>query len=127
MANEQNLKPNEQRTPEERRELARVAGIASGVARRRRRALREAADIYLALPVKDKRRLKKLVGKDIPLDDIDNQMAMVVGLVEAATAGDARAANVIVKLLGEAVPSNSNDDQLEKAAELLGGIDSVIK
>ena len=127
MANEQNLKPNEQRTPEERRELARVAGIASGVARRRRRALREAADIYLALPVKDKRRLKKLVGKDIPLDDIDNQMAMVVGLVEAATAGDARAANVIVKLLGEAVPSNSNIDQLEKAAELLGGIDSVIK
>lgn len=127
MANEQNLKPNEQRTPEERRELARVAGIASGVARRRRRALREAADIYLALPVKDKRRLKKLVGKDIPLDDIDNQMAMVVGLVEAATAGDARAANVIVKLLGEAVPSNSNNDQLEKAAELLGGIDSVIK
>lgn len=127
MANEQNLKPNEQRTPEERRELARVAGIASGVARRRRRALREAADIYLALPVKDKRRLKKLVGKDIPLDDIDNQMAMVVGLVEAATAGDARAANVIVKLLGEAVPSNSDNDQLEKAAELLGGIDSVIK
>lgn len=127
MANEQNLKPNEQRTPEERRELARVAGIASGVARRRRRALREAADIYLALPVKDKRRLKKLVGKDIPLDDIDNQMAMVVGLVEAATAGDARAANVIVKLLGEAVPSNSNNDQLQKAAELLGGIDSVIK
>ena len=127
MANEQNLKPNEQRTPEERRELARVAGIASGVARRRRRALREAADIYLALPVKDKRRLKKLVGKDIPPDDIDNQMAMVVGLVEAATAGDARAANVIVKLLGEAVPSNSNNDQLEKAAELLGGIDSVIK
>lgn len=127
MANEQNLKPNEQRTPEERRELARVAGIASGVARRRRKALREAADIYLALPVKDKRRLKKLVGKDIPLDDIDNQMAMVVGLVEAATAGDARAANVIVKLLGEAVPSNSDNDQLEKAAELLGGIDSVIK
>lgn len=127
MANEQNLKPNEQRTPEERRELARVAGIASGVARRRRRALREAADIYLALPVKDKRRLKKLVGKDIPLDDIDNQMAMVVGLVEAATAGDARAANVIVKLLGEAVPSNSDNDQLEKAAELLGGIGSVIK
>lgn len=127
MANEQNLKPNEQRTPEERRELARVAGIASGVARRRRRALREAADIYLALPVKDKRRLKKLAGKDIPLDDIDNQMAMIVGLVEAATAGDARAANVIVKLLGEAIPSNSNNDQLEKAAELLGGIDSVIK
>ena len=34
MANEQNLVPNENRTPEERRENARKAGIASGEARR---------------------------------------------------------------------------------------------
>lgn len=34
-------------------------------------------------------------------EDIDNQMAMIIGLTMAATAGDARAAKVIVDLLGD--------------------------
>ena len=37
MANEQNLIPNENRTPTERRENARKAGIASGEARRKKK------------------------------------------------------------------------------------------
>lgn len=47
MANVQNLIPNEQRTPEERRENARKAGIASGEARRRAKSFQEAAQIIL--------------------------------------------------------------------------------
>ena len=59
---------------------------------------------------------------------IDNQMAMIVGLAEAATAGDARAATVIVKLLGEETPrEDTGADQLTRAAELLEGIDGVIE
>lgn len=34
-------------------------------------------------------------------DDIDNQMAMIIGLTWAATAGNAKAAKVIIDLLGE--------------------------
>ena len=45
----------------------------------------------------------------IDTEDIDNQMAMIVGLTEAATAGDASAANVIVKLLGEDKPQSDSD------------------
>ena len=41
MANEQNLVPNEARTPSERRENARKAGIASGKARRERKLIKE--------------------------------------------------------------------------------------
>jgi len=40
--NYQNLVQNKQRTPEERRESARKAGIASGDSRREKRAIREA-------------------------------------------------------------------------------------
>lgn len=101
MANEKNLIPNSQRTPSERRENARKAGIASGEARRRKRALKDAAELYLSLPVSDKRKLNKLKRKYIDPEDIDNQMAMIVGLTEAATRGDARAGRLIVDILGE--------------------------
>lgn len=48
MANPENLIPNEQRTPSQRRENARKAGKASGEARRRRKAMREAFDELLS-------------------------------------------------------------------------------
>lgn len=101
MPNEKNLIPNDQRTPEERRQNAQKAGIASGVSRRRKRSLKEAADLYLSLPVSDRRSWNKIARKGVDPADIDNQMAMIIGLTIAATAGDAKAAKVIVDLLGE--------------------------
>lgn len=47
MANEQNLIPNSERTPSERRENARKAGIASGKARREKADLRKMLQIAL--------------------------------------------------------------------------------
>lgn len=126
--NEKNLIPNEQRTPSERRENARKAGIASGASRRRKRSMKEAADLYLSLPVSDKRRWNKIARKYVDAEDIDNQMAMIIGLTEAATAGDARAGKLIADLIGEGAPKeDAEQDQLSRAAELLGGIDSVIE
>ena len=101
MPNEKNLIPNDQRTPEERRQNAQKAGIASGVSRRRKRSLKEAADLYLSLPVTDRRTWNKIARKGVDPEDIDNQMAMIIGLAAAATAGDAKAAKVSVDLLGE--------------------------
>lgn len=127
MPNEENLIPMDQRSKSEVRELGRKGGIASGAARRRKRSLKEAADLYLALPVADRRRYNKLARRYLDSEDIDNQMAMIVGLHEAATAGDARAAAVLVKLLGEETPpSDSDAAALTRASELLRGIDSVI-
>ena len=45
--NESNLIPNSERTPKERKELARKAGIASGEARRRRKTLKDELIILL--------------------------------------------------------------------------------
>lgn len=105
----EDLIPLNQRTKEEQKRITTAGGIASGAARRRKRALKEAADLYLSLPVSDQRRWNKLARKGIDTEDIDNQMAMIVGLTEAATAGDASAANVIVKLLGEDKPQSDSD------------------
>lgn len=127
MANEGNLIPNEDRTPSERRENARKAGIASGKARRRKRSMKEAADLYLSLPVSDKRKFNKATHRYVDVEDIDNQMLMVIGLVDAATDGDAGAAKVVIDLLGERTPrEDAEQDQLARAAELLGEIDSAI-
>ena len=125
MAGTENLKFI--KSTEEAREKGRAGGIASGKARRRKRAMREAADLFLSLPVTDRRKLKKLKAKELDEEDIDQQMAMIAGLVEAAQNGDAACANVIVKLLGEALPVADGADELEKAAKILGGVESVIE
>ena len=101
VANEENLIPFDQRSKEEARELGRKGGIASGMSRRRKRSLKEAADLYLSLPVSDQRRWNKIARKGVDPEDVDNQMAIIIGLSEAATAGDARAAKAIFELLGE--------------------------
>lgn len=123
-----NLVPMDQRSKEEARSLGQAGGIASGEARRRKRSLRQAADLYLSLPVADKRLYNRLARKYIDPEDIDNQMAVIVGLTEAAAAGDARAASVLAKLLGEETPpKDTGEDTLAKAAQLLEGIDSAIE
>ncbi len=47
MANEKNLVPNSARTPEERRENAKKAGVASGVARRKKRDIKKSLEMLM--------------------------------------------------------------------------------
>ena len=101
MPNEKNLIPMDQRSKSEARDLGQKGGIASGISRRRKRSLKEAADLYLSLPVSDRKMWNKISRRGVDPDDIDNQMAMIIGLTMAATAGNAKAAKVIVDLLGE--------------------------
>ena len=105
MPNEKNLMPiqevNSNRTREQHSEDSRKGGVASGVSRRRKRSLKEAADLYLSLPVSDRKMWNKISRRGVDPEDIDNQMAMIIGLTMAATAGDAKAAKIIVDLLGD--------------------------
>ena len=126
VANNENLekgKATQFRSGEEAARNGSKGGIASGAARRRKKSLKEATDLYLSLPVTDRRRLNKLKRRALDPEDIDNQMAMVVGLTEAATTGDARAAKVILEMLGD---DGDERTDLQKAKELLEGIDSAI-
>ena len=119
MPNEKNLIPFNKRTEEEQREIRASGGRASGVTRRRNRALKEAADLYLSLPVSDRRKWNALAKRGIDPEDIDNQMAMIVGLADAAAEGDARAGRLIVDLLGDgagsAASESREDDPITKS------------
>ena len=105
MPNEKNLMPiqevNSNRTREQHSEDSRKGGVASGVSRRRKRSLKEAADLFLSMPVTDTRTFNKMAKAGIDVDDADYQMAVIVGLTMQAAKGNAKAAKVIVDLLGE--------------------------
>lgn len=91
MANEQNLIPNSQRTPEERRENARKAGIASGEARRAKKTLREIMEIYGQMPAEE-------------LAGVSNDEAVVVAqykLAKSDKPGSTGAASFIRDTKGE--------------------------
>lgn len=85
---------------DEARELGRRGGVASGIARRRRKALREALDVYISLPVQDKRSLNRLLRVGVDEDDADTQMLIISSLVQRAIDGNVRAAKLIFDLVG---------------------------
>ena len=127
MSNEKNLIPNSERSPAELSEMGKAGGIASGAARRRKRSMREAADYYLSLPETDRRRVNAMLRDQIDPEDVDNQMSVIVGIAEQAKRGDARAATVLLKMLGEeTVTEDPAADAMAKARKLLGGVDSAI-
>lgn len=122
-----NLVPMDQRSEDEARSLGQQGGIASGKARRRKRSMKEAADYYLSLPETDRRRVNALLRDEVEPEDVDNQMAVIKGITARAKKGDPQAANVLLKMLGEDnPPDDTAADTLERARELLGGVDSAI-
>lgn len=100
MPNEQNLIPLDKRTKSEQRKIQSMGGCSSGVSRRRKKSLREAAELYLSLPVSDKRAWNRLARDGVEPEDVDNQMAIIAGLTMKAIKGDAKAAKVIFDLIG---------------------------
>ena len=123
MPNEKNLMPiqevNSNRTREQHSEDSRKGGVASGVSRRRKRSLKEAADLFLSLPVTDTRTFNKMAKAGIDVDDADYQMAVIVGLTMQAAKGDAKAAKTVFELLGDdaRVDTSTEDDPLTKAID----------
>ena len=101
MAGENNLIPLDRRTEDEQRKIQSMGGVASGIARRRRKALREALDVYLSLPVQDKRSLNRLLRAGVDEDDANTQMLIVASLVQRAIDGNVRAATLIFDLMAD--------------------------
>ena len=99
-AGKNNLIPMNERTEDEQREIARKGGIESGQARRRKRTMKEAAQIVLNAPVSaEKAELLKKYG--IAEQDCTNLMLIMVKAVQMATDGNLKAAEFVRDILGE--------------------------
>ena len=102
MANEQNLIPNSERTPTERRENARKAGIASGKARREKKDRKQIASELLDLTVSGAGidKIKKFFNlKGVELTAYDTMFLSC--MMKAMQKGDANAMEKLLKISGE--------------------------
>lgn len=99
MANEQNLIPNEKRTPSERRENARKAGIASGEARRKKKTMKQELDAILSLSAAEENVIAfdGIISKD---SDASNQTLVMASAVKQALKGNVKAMQFIVNVMG---------------------------
>lgn len=116
----QNLIPYNRRSEDEARTNGQKGGIESGKARRRKRSLKEAADLYLSKEPTDTRVWNSLSMAGIDPEDIDNQMAVVVGLSQRAMTGDSKAAKVLVDIIGKEDDKAQEEKPYELPARVLG-------
>ena len=101
MAGADNLKTP---TTEEARERGKKGGIASGKARRKRKALNETLNELFSMPIKDGKAnelesIKSLAS--IKGQNITVQEAIVLAQIQKALKGDQRAARLLFEVLGE--------------------------
>lgn len=101
MANEKNLIPNTERTPEELREITRKGGIASGEARRRKASMAQIAQMISAAPAPEKFK-KNLREYGIEDDAMSNNALVTMGLFQKAAKGDVNAIAKWDELVGVA-------------------------
>ena len=116
---------NSNRTRKQHSEDSRKGGVASGVSRRRKRSLKEAADLFLSMPVTDTRTFNKMAKAGIDVDDADYQMAVIVGLTMQAAKGDAKAAKAVFDLLGEIPDDDGGNKQEQDHSALIEAIKNM--
>lgn len=88
--NPQNLIPQSKKSPEERSKIAKMGGIASGEAKRKKKTFREAMEAILAKEVFDKDGNK-----------IDLLTSISAKQIEKANKGDTKAFEVIRDTIGQ--------------------------
>lgn len=95
MPNEKNLKKNSERTPSERRDIARRGGLASGQARKRKKMMREWAEVFGSQPY-------TVHNADGSETATDYDGAVVAALYQRAIQDqDVRAAEFLAKITGQ--------------------------
>lgn len=140
-----NLVPNSDRTPEQLRAMGAKGGVASGAAKRKKRATRELVRAVLALTPKTSRKTQSAlvkIGYDVEADGAPTVEALIqMTIASQAMAGDLDSARFLydyaqipdlkAQLERERIKAAARDDggradALKHAREILGGVDSAI-
>lgn len=88
-------------TSEQARENGRKGGKASAEAKKRRKAMKEQLEMLLSLSLKNEDVKKKIKDLGVNVEDIDNQLAINLSLMNKALKGDVQAYQVIRDTIGE--------------------------
>jgi len=93
--------PINSRPIEEARKIQSMGGIASGVAKRRKKLIKETLEMCLDLKVTEKDKIAKLKSIGIDEEDMTNQTLIALGVIARAKTGDPYAATFIRDTLGQ--------------------------
>ena len=116
MAGYENIKDaNTNRTPEERRELAKIAGKASGAVRRRKAEFRKTLNALLTSEIDSEewKPVLEALGVECTLES-----ALLMAQIKKALAGDTKAATFVAKYSGQSPESEENRKNREADTEL---------
>ena len=97
-------------------EIARKGGVASGEARRRKKAMRDTAKMMMDMTIPDSlTQLKaKLKAMGVDEEDITYQAAVMVGVINQAIKGNTRAASFLRDTMGENPSLMLREKELEQ-------------
>lgn len=115
MAGYENIKDaNSNRTPRERRELAKRAGKASGEARRRKADFQKTLNMLLTAEIDvPEKPLLESMGVESTLES-----AILMAQIKAALAGSTKAATFVAKYSGQSAEPEENRRNREADTEL---------
>lgn len=97
----ENLINPKDRTSEELREMTRKGGIASGIARRKKKTMKEALSQLLYDGKLNEQTKQMLRAEGIDDENMTHQMVITRSLIAKAEAGDVQAYNTICAMIGE--------------------------
>ena len=114
----ENLKPP--RSKDEARKRGSKGGVKSGQARRRKRDMKQAADLILNMRVQNPAVLEILEGLDVPEEERSYSMAVVVSMIkEAVMNGNVRSAEFLRDLVGDGALAKERKEKLRLERERL--------
>ena len=125
MANEKNLIPFDERTENERREIARQGGIASGIARREKKTVQKILNDFLSTAAKDNPQVAKLAAKmGLKSDDSIKDLFTIVCTLNTLKNGNLSDLERLSKLLGE--QTEIADTEAQKQAAFLDAVKKAV-
>lgn len=117
MAGYENIRDaNNKRTPEERRELAKKAGKASGQARRRKADFRKTLNLLLTAKIDNEewKPVLESLGIECTLES-----ALLMAQIKMALAGDTQAAKFVAQYSGQSARAEEDLENKKADTELI--------
>ena len=117
MAGYENIRDvNDKRTPEERRELAKKAGQASGRARRRKADFRKTLNLLLTAEIDNEewKPVLESLGVECTLES-----ALLMAQIKMALAGDTQAAKFVAQYSGQSARAEEDLENKKADTELI--------
>lgn len=117
MAGYENIRDaNDNRTPEERRELAKKAGKASGQARRRKADFRKTLNLLLTAEIDNEewKPVLESLGIECTLES-----ALLMAQIKMALAGDTQAAKFVAQYSGQSARAEEDLENKKADTELI--------